>query len=105
MKIMATRMILEELDGADTRWEYKGRDCESLTRLFKYCQPLGLNFRYRHKVDDQNNKRHAPISIEKTWATKFWTNRNFAWYLAVTKVNTALADGHFRKGGKLIPTL
>ena len=32
-------------------------------------------------------------------------NRNFARYLAVTEVNTALADGHFRKGRKLIPTL
>ena len=32
-------------------------------------------------------------------------DRNFAWYLSVTEVNTALADGHLRKGGKLIPTL
>ena len=32
-------------------------------------------------------------------------DRNFAWYSAVTEVNTALADGHFHKGGKLIPTL
>ena len=29
----------------------------------------------------------------------------YPWYLAVTEVNTALADGHFRKGGKLIPNL
>ena len=61
MKIMATWMTLEELDGADTRREYKGRDGESLARLFKYGQPFGLHFRYRHKVDDHNNIRHAPI--------------------------------------------
>ena len=61
MKIMATWITLEELDGADTRWEYKGRDGESLTRLFKYRQPFGLNFRYRHQVDNQKNRRHAPI--------------------------------------------
>ena len=105
MKTMATWMTLEELDGADTRREYKGRDGESLARIFKYRQPFGLHFRYRHQVDDQNNRRHAPISIERTRATKFWTDRNFPWYLAVTEVNTALADGYFHKGGKLIPTL
>ena len=105
MKIMATWMTLEELDGADTRREYKGRDGESLARLFKYHQKFGLHFRYHHHVDDHNNRRHAPISIERTWATKFCTDRNFAWYLAVTEVNRALADGHFRKGRKLIPTL
>ena len=105
MNIMATWMTLEELDGSENRQEYKGRDGEYLTRLFKYCQPFGLHFRYRHPVDNHSNRRHAPISIERTWATKFWTDRNFAWHLAVTEVNTALADGHFRKGGKLIPTL
>ena len=52
-----------------------------------------------------NNRRHVPISIERTWQTKFWPNRNFEWCLAFTEVNTALADGHFRKGGQLIPTL
>ena len=36
VKIMATWMTLEELDGSDTRQEYKGRDGESLARLFKY---------------------------------------------------------------------
>ena len=44
-------MTLEELDRADTRREYKGQDGESLARLFKYRQPFGLQFRYRHQVD------------------------------------------------------
>ena len=44
MKIMATWMTLEELDGADTRRGYKGRDGESLARLFKCRQPFGLHF-------------------------------------------------------------
>ena len=55
MKTMATWMTLEELDGSDTRREYKRQDDKSLTRLFKYCQPFGLHFRYRHQVDDHNN--------------------------------------------------
>ena len=92
-------MTLEELDGADNRWEYKGRDGESLARPFKYRQPFGLHFRYRHQVDDHNNRRNSPISVERKWETKFWPDINFAWYLAVTEVNAALADEHFRKGG------
>ena len=63
MKIIATCMTLEELEGADTRREYKGRYVQSLARLFKYSQTFGVHFRYRHQVDDHNNKRHAPISI------------------------------------------
>ena len=98
-------MTLEDLDRADTRPEYKGCYGESLTRLFNYLQPFGLQFRYRHQVDDQNNIRHAPTSIERTWATKLWLDRNFACYLAVNEVNMALADGHFRKGRQLISSL
>ena len=48
MKIMSTCMTLEELDGADTRQEYKEQDGQSLARLFNYHQPFGLHFRYRH---------------------------------------------------------
>ena len=55
MKIMATWMTLEELDGADTTREYKGREGQYLARLFKYRHPFGLHFRYRHQVDDHNN--------------------------------------------------
>ena len=42
MNIMSTWMTLEEFDGAGNRQEYKGRDGESLARLFKYSQPFGL---------------------------------------------------------------
>ena len=105
MKIMATWMTLNELYGADTRREYKGWDGQSLVRQFKYRHPSGLKFRYCHQVDDHNNIRHAPISIERIWATKLCRNINFAWYLAVTEVNMRLADGHFCKCGQLIPTL
>ena len=84
---------------------YKGWDGHPLVRQFKYWQPFGLHFRYRYQVYDQNNRRHAPISIQRTWETRFWPDRNFAWYLAVTEVNTALAHMHFRKGQKLITNL
>ena len=43
MKMMDTWMTLEDLDGADTRREYKGRDGESLVRIFKYRQTFGMH--------------------------------------------------------------
>ena len=78
MKIMATWMTLEDLDRADTRQEYKGRYGQSLARILKYRQTFGLHFRYRHYVYDHNNRRHAPISIERTWESKgFLTCLNY----------------------------
>ena len=50
---------------------------------------------YRHSVDDHNNKRHSPISLEVIWATKFWPNHVFAFLLGVTKVNVNLAATYF----------
>jgi hypothetical protein len=106
MKIMATWMTLDELEDHPTRREYKGPNGQTVVKTFKYRMPFGLHFQYRHQVDDHNNRRHAPISLERTWATKFWPDRNFAWYLAALEVNTALASGHMQKGGGvLLPTL
>jgi hypothetical protein len=105
MKIMATWMTLDELDDAPTRREYKNADGQLVVKAFKYRMPFGLHFRYRHQVDDHNNRRHAPISLERTWATKFWPDRNFAWYLAASEVNAALASGHLQHGGNLLPSL
>ena len=56
-------------------------------------------------MDDHNNRRHAHISLERTGATKFWPDRNFAWYLAASEFNAALAMGHFQNGGVLQPSL
>ena len=48
---------------------------------------------------------HATISLERTWTTKFWPDRNFAWYLAVLEVNTDIASGHFKNDGVVQPSL
>ena len=56
-------------------------------------------------MDDHNNRRHAPISIESTWATNLWPDCNFDGYLAASEVNADLAMGHFQNGGVLQPSL
>ena len=69
MKIMAIWVILEDLEVADTRRNYKGWDSQSLVNLFKYQHPYGLHFRYRHQIDDHNNRRYSSILLESTWST------------------------------------
>ena len=103
--IMTQWMTLDGLEGSNTKQKYKVRDGESLVKNVKYWHPLGLHFHYRHQVDNHNNRRHSTISPERTRATKFCTDHKFAWYLAVTEVNTALASGHFQNGGNIMPTL
>ena len=56
---------------------------------------VGNHFLYRHSVDDHNNKRHSPISLEVAWGTKYWPNHVFSFLLAVTKVNVNLAAQYF----------
>ena len=68
-------------------------------------QPFGIDFRYRHQVDDKNNQRHAPFFLDRTWATKFWPDCNFAWYIDVSEVNTYLASDHIQNDAVVQPSL
>ena len=40
-----------------------------------------------------------------TQETRFWYDLNFDWYIAVSKVNTALMSGHFQNSGVVQPSL
>ena len=104
-KIMASWMTLDELVGARTRRYFIDSIGTKETKQLKYWQPFGVHFRYRHQVDDQNNRRHVPIFLERTWGTRFWLDCNFAWYLAVLEINTAPASGHFQNDGVKQPSL
>ena len=41
----------------------------------------------KHCVDNNNNRRHSPISYETTWATKWWPHRQNAFGDAMAEVN------------------
>ena len=105
MKIVASWMTLDELEGPHKNCNSKGRDGYSLVKISKHRQPFGLHFQQLHKVEDHNNMRHSPISLDMIWATKFWMDRNFAWYLSVTEVNTALSSWQLQNGGNIMPNL
>ena len=105
MNIMVSWMTLDELEGAKTRRYFIDSIGTKETKQFTYRNPFGLRFRCGHQLYDHNNRRHAPFSLERRWATKFWPDRNFSWYLVVLEVNTTLASGHFQNYGVVQPSL
>ena len=74
-------MTLDYLEGEKTRRDFIDISGKKDTKYLTYLQPFGIHFSYRHQVDYHNNLLHAPISLERTWATKLWPDRNFSWYL------------------------
>ncbi|KAG7356336.1 transposase IS4 [Nitzschia inconspicua] len=86
-------MMLMSTYGTNIRMgEHKNRDG---VEAFQYPEVVHNHYQYRHQIDDHNNKRHQPISLEVTWATKTWENRVFAYLLATTEVNCNLASSFF----------
>ena len=66
---------------------------------------MSNHFKFRHSVDDHNAKRHSPICLEYTWATKYWPHRPFSFLLAISEVNTNLAEAHFVRHAEARPQL
>ena len=56
-------------------------------------------------MEDYNNWRHVPISLEITWTTKLWHYHNLVWYLLVSEVNTYHPSGQFKNDGVVQPSL
>ena len=81
--------------GKETCREWVDSDGTKKTTKFNYSEVVGNHFLYRHSVDDHNNKRHSPISLEVVWGTKYWPNRVFSFLLAVTEVNVNQAAQYF----------
>ena len=96
---------LDDLEGSNNKHNYQGRDGQYLVKTFTYQQPFGFHHKCHHQVDNHNNRCHSPISPERTWATKFWPDHNFARYLSIMETNTALESGPFQNGINIMPTL
>ena len=61
MKIMESWMTLDELEGANTRIYFIDSSGTKYMKHFTYWKQFGLYFRYRHQVDEHNNRRHGLI--------------------------------------------
>ena len=89
MKLMPTYGTLYPMD--KRTWKKFKRSRVTETNQFIYTELVANNVLYRHRVDDNNNRRHTTIFIEKNWDTKYWPDICFAWYLSVSDVNTNYA--------------
>jgi Transposase IS4 len=93
MVMMSTYGTLNRV-GAINRRDYNDNGVKQQI-TFQYPEVISNHFTYRHMVDDHNSRRHSPISLEATWATKTWENRVFTFLLAITEVNINLANTYF----------
>jgi hypothetical protein len=59
-------------------------DGKATKTKFRYPEVVANHYHYRHMVDDHNARRHAPISLEETWATSTWSHKVFAFVLLIT---------------------
>ena len=81
IKIIATQTAMDDLEGGGIIRKWKDANYVSVTKYFVYRKPFGMHFRFRHKVDDNNNRCHTTISIEQTRDTNFGVCQNLVFFL------------------------
>ena len=101
MMMMTTYGTDQEINEANTERIVDLGNGRTERIRFKYTEIFYNHFNFRHAVDDHNNNRHQPISVEVTWATQRWANRVFAFIFAISEVNTKLALEYFCGAEKL----
>ena len=92
--LMSNYRILERT--GDTRSQSWKIGLNSHHVAFKYPELVYRHYKNRHHVDDHNNRRHQPLSLEETWVTKFWPHHVFTFLLAVAEGNAYLLNKHYR---------
>ncbi len=95
MMLMSTYGSLNEMTKGDTVRTWTNSSGEPVTKRFQYREPVFHHFKFCYIIHDHNAKRHSPISMEETLATKWWPNRVLIFLLAVTEVNSKLAYEYF----------
>ena len=70
MKLMATYGALIEIDGSKTLRLLTAVNGEKFIKSCNYAEPFHNHFKFCHQVDDHNNSRHSPLSLEERWATR-----------------------------------
>ncbi len=69
MMLMATYGTIERVGQEQTqKWKTEKTECRT---TFQYPELMHNIFKYCHSVDDYDNQKQAPISIERTWSTNW----------------------------------
>ena len=95
MKLMAMYGALKRGGDESVTRRSITKNGQKVNVSFKYTEPFLNHFKYRHQVDDHNNLRHSPISLEESLSTKDWNVRVFSFILALVEVNTRVAMAYF----------
>jgi hypothetical protein len=90
MKLMATYGALRPIEEGVTQRSVSQPNGECRNFTFLYTEPFFNHFKFRNKVDDHNNLRQSPISLEESISTKDWQVRVFMLVLELFKVNARL---------------
>ena len=105
MLIMTTYGMLENLKWSNTQQRYKGAGGELVTKTINYCEVFGNHFNYIHQIDNNNNRCHYPISVERTWAKNYWPDWCHAYFLEFTEVDANYLWGYLFDGVYVEPQL
>ena len=76
-----------------------------MIKRFNYREVLRNDFNYRNQVDNNNNRLHSPISVERDWTTKYWLERCHAHFSAMTEVNENYLWRYLANGVDVEPQL
>ena len=66
MRIMASFMTLDELEGKRKRRNFSDSSGTNYMKRFIYWQPFGIYFRYIHQVYNHNKQINASIHLGRT---------------------------------------
>ncbi|KAL3803043.1 hypothetical protein ACHAWO_003842 [Cyclotella atomus] len=92
-KMMSCHGLLDKVADHKT-----ARRVNGAWKSFHYAEPFSRHNRSKHWVDDHNNRRHDPISLDDTWKTKKqWPMRQFTFTLAVAEEALIEPQLDFRK--------
>ena len=94
--------VMNSVDGSITKRIWKNDSNEEKNATFNYTEVFHNHFAYRHVVDDNNNIRIQPLSIEMTWLTKEWRHCPYAFVIGVTVANAQKANENLRKKDKFL---
>ena len=100
MKLMATYGALKPINEGKTQRSVT-ENGQRVNKTFHYTEPFYNHFKFRHQVDDHNNLRHSPISLEESVSTKDWKIRVFMFIIALVEVNARLAVAFFTQSATL----
>jgi hypothetical protein len=90
MKLMLTYGALRFVEEGKTQRSVI-ENGQRVNKSFHYTEPFFNHFKFRHQVDDHNNLRHSPISLEERIRTMDWKISVFMFILALLEVNARLA--------------